>query len=202
MMTTDSKVGTPIETEAAAASANANMLQDDGDNSSGKWLHSEEDSEDDMFSSDDDDETPPSSLEELQKEFKARDELLTQLLVGVDPTYARLMRENERAVRVQKLQCLHQKKDPKQNGDSNISSATKQSLTSVDMNPSTPGIDGIHTDDVHKIGVMERLYRLIVFDVQNMLPGFLILFLNCIAYNGLGQISSILCCLVISRRRV
>ena len=74
----------------------SSLFSDDDDESIGSILSS-------------DDENPgPSNLKQLELEFLMRDKLLDQLVEGMDPLYARMIRENERADRKEKLLRIHQ----------------------------------------------------------------------------------------------
>jgi len=182
-MTTDSKTGAVVASEESTCSD-----EDDEHSSSDLSLSPhEEESDDELFSSDD--EAAPLTLKELKREFHTRDKLLNQLLKGVDPTYARMMRENERAVRAQKMLRLQKSDIQKQQQDLKVSKTTKISSSSnvekSEQEEAAANVDGVNGN---KIGVMERLHRMIAFDIQNMLPGMLVIILNCIAYTGFNQI--------------
>lgn len=177
-MTTDLKVGA-----AAVPEEKVEKKKHDEDDDSMLSCSDDAESDEDMFSSDD--EPSPASLKELKKEFKARDELLDQLVQGIDPTYARMMRENEQAVRKQKMLQSKQKQRP--NVDSKASATTTKPHCSSSVRKGDQNGAAI-VEEARKVGLMERLYRMVAFDVQNMLPGVLVLILNCIAYTGFGQI--------------
>jgi len=154
--------------------------EDDEDNSSP--FSDDNDSLGSLFSSDDD-ETDPSTLtlKDLEMEFKARDELLERLVYGIDPKYARMMRQNEEAVRAHKMLRVQQNLSDDRTSRTSISS---QSLSAY-KNDEVANVKVV----VDKSGLEGKLFsHAFSFDMQNRLQGALILILNCIAYNGGEQI--------------
>jgi hypothetical protein len=138
----------------------ASQTEDDDDLSQGSLsiLLSESSSEDDSSF-----ECTSRDLEQLEKEFARRDRLLQELVKGIDPAYARAMRENEQAVR--KLQLQQLQRDEKQ------SRSWQQPLDAK-------------TDElaIKTIGSFEYMRRALAFETHNTLPGAIIVVLNCVAH--------------------
>ena len=156
-MTTESRAGRASVREEKIDAKRHHVPQDDVS------LFSDEDSVGSIFSSDDE-TVEPSSVKKLKIEFKMRDELLDELTKGIDPTFARVMRENEEAVRKKKMLCLNQgQKDTFKPPSSSVQKSvnSKQNIA----------------------GSMDRMQR-----AQCMLQGAIIVLLNCMAYNGGEQI--------------
>jgi len=143
-------------------------------------LFSDDDSTGSIFSSDEEEEMP-STLEALEIEFKARDKLLDRLVQGTNPTYARMMRENEQIVRTQKLLRLQQQ-EQMMNLDDRTSRTSISSLSTSDDHSDR------ETDAIVVVEGMDAPSRAFSFDMKTRLQGALILILNCIAYNGGEQI--------------
>lgn len=157
------------ESKAAPAS---NATNADNDDESFLLFSDDEDSDDeDFFPS----ASEACTMKDLEQEFRKRDKLLKKLVKGIDSTYARIMQENEQAVRKKKLLRL-KKKETK--GPTSVKNEDASYLTSLN-------------DDEHhtkKIGMWERLYRMFVFDIHNTLQAILVLVLNNIAYTGFAQV--------------
>jgi hypothetical protein len=139
----------------------ASLTEDDDDLSHGSFsiLLSETSSiSDSSF------ECTSTNLERMEKEFARRDKLLQKLLKGIDPAYARAMRENEQAVRKLKLQQLQRSETP------------NQSSQPLNAKPKPDELA------IKTIGSFERMRRALAFEIHNTLPGAIIVFLNCIAH--------------------
>jgi len=195
-----------VHSESSPKAYSANLEEDEQSQLSSSSLFSDRD--DDSFSST---ETKPYSLKELEMEFKKRDELLDQLLIGIDPIYASIMRENEKAVRKQKMSSLKQelkaeepelKEEKKEEQDNAEVSEEKENEEQDDHYVSdTPpslgdttnsnGTTIAHTNATSTITYMEQLHRAVAFDIQNVLPGAISLILNCIAFNGCLEVLEI-----------
>lgn len=158
------------------------MTQTQADDAS---LFSDDDSTSSIFSSEG--ETTPGTLEELENEFKVRDELLDRLVKGIDPTYARVMRENEQAVQKKKtLQVLSQKEQKQKEKPKQVAmnitpeTTTSSHCSSDDQGDKVPDVNVATRES----GFLNRLQRKLSFNVKNRLQAVVILVLNCIAYNG------------------
>ena len=192
------------------SSSDSNLRDDEQESVS--TLFPDCDRDDDSFSSS---ETVPLDLKELEKEFKIRDHLLDQLVKEIDPFYAGIMRENEEAVRKQKMLHLkekirkHEEKrdhQQKKQEDGNVSNVPITDAKNRDEAVPPPVSNVLITDAQNRnetvpppnqasTSWMQRLHRAIVFEVQNVLPGVISLILNCIAFNACLEILEI----VISR---
>lgn len=148
-----------LVTQEGSLNETSSLSEDDDDLSHGSFsiLLSESSSDGDSSF-----ECTSTNLERLEKEFAGRDKLLQELVKGIDPAYARAMRENEQAVRKLKLQQLQR--------------SEKQNQSSQPLNAKTDELA------IKTIGSFERMRRALAFEIHNTLPGAIIVFLNCIAY--------------------
>lgn len=189
-------ISTKIKTQQVAVglvSSSDSNLRDNDEQESVSTLFPDSDRDDDSFSSTD---TTTSDLKELEQEFKIRDQLLAELVKGVDPFYANIMRENEEAVRQQKKLHLKEKSQkseekreyqPKKEEDV-VSNKPKKADGGDDRNETVQVPPSNRTSTLWK----ERLYRAIVFEKQNALPGAISLILNCVAFNACLEILDII----------
>ena len=149
----------------------AELTEDEDEHSHGSFSSLFSDSSSDDESSV---ESTPTDLEQLEKEFARRDKVLQKLVKGIDPAHARAMREMEQAVRKRKLQQLQ--KDPKRSQSS--------------QQPSDKNTDAQVDKMEGQIGSLERMRQVVAFEMQNTVPGGIIVVLYCIA--------TLSCCQIIS----
>lgn len=120
-----------------------------------------------------------SCLKQLEIEFKVRDKLLKKLTKGIDPIYAQVMRDNEAAARIQKLQRAQEKQ--------RLQSSRTPDNNNNNTLPIIPDIDSKYThDDCH--GFLERIRQSCLCDVHNTLSGAAHLLFYCLAHSCCFQI--------------
>lgn len=112
-------------------------------------------------------------LAQLQIEFKARDEMIDNLTRGIDPVYAKVLRDNEQAVRRQKI--IHAKK--KHERQQGFSSDAEMYF-----------LDEQTTGSKENAGFIQRLQLATAFDLRNTLPGAAHLIFYCVAHLSCFQV--------------
>ena len=148
------------------------MQKDDDDGESVSTVLSTQSRSDDEASVGSD----SSCLRQLEIEFKLRDKLLKELLKGIDPTYAQVLRENETAARQQKiLRAQGKQKDRSSKGPE-------------PPVPPSRRVSAVANGHGEKIRTLERVRMAFACDWYNTMPGAAHMILYCIAHASCFQI--------------
>jgi hypothetical protein len=145
-------------------------------------LFSDDESVGSIFSSFDeaeDDIAPTAIPQELDSGFKRRDELLEQLVRGIDPKYAFMINKIEQAVRV-RMMCRFSN----QHDTSGTKLDEKTARTSMSTHSSSNTTPENESSAITHIGWMERVKNGLPFGMVSRGQGLVILLLNCVAYNA------------------
>lgn len=138
-----------------------------------------------IFSSDDEDDAP-SSLKEFENEFKSRDELLDRLTKGIDPSFARIMRENELAARKEKMLLFKSTVKITDENSHSLTSSEGNCKETRDATSSQTSSSEENCDESHDAHSSQALS----FYTAKKLQAVMILLLSSVAYNGFEQIIS------------
>lgn len=143
---------------------------DDGDDDDDKSLstvlsgRSESDEESSACSSD-----SSLDLKQLEIEFRARDVILNELVQGIDPIYAQVMKDNEQAARRKKMKLVKEKQQRQQ---------TSGSSREKEVNDRSETI----------LGLWNRIRKMAACDLNNTIPGAAHLILHCLAHGSCFQV--------------
>jgi hypothetical protein len=144
-------------------------------------LFSDEESVGSIFSFSDEEQediTLTVIMKERAIEFQKRDELLLQLMKGIDPKHAIMMKKMEQAIRHQKVQCdIRRVTSTRVDADSPTRTSVSSRSSSEEPLESNGFING-------RIGWVERAKQVFPLSVRFRVQGFVILALNCVAYNA------------------
>ena len=155
-----------INTELVQVQADELSLFSD-DESVGSIFSSSDEEEEDMMA-------PTLIPQDLDSDFKRRDELMDQLVKDIEPKYALAMKKIEQVFRKQKMNDISGTKLDDKTARTSISTHSSSSTTTLENQDSA----------YSHIGWMERVEQWLPLGTIFRLQGLVILLLNCVAYNA------------------